>query len=295
MSPPAPQTGELRLAEGRIVRFFRFGDPGGRPLFYCHGWPGSGIQAALAEPAARRLGFSILSPDRPGIGGSTFAPDRRIVDWPAVAAQLADAEGWDRFDLLAVSGGCPYALATARALPERIGSVHVCCGAAPPEFLLREGLSYPIYRVLLRLHRSARTLLLLGLQMTRLYFRALPNSAAFLPILPFLSGADARAVRPRANRTLLARSVAAAFRQHPRGVLRDATRFVEEWGFPLREVRVPVRFHHGTADRNIPIEAARQTAARIPGSQFTEWEGEGHYSLPLNRLETIIGAIAPSR
>lgn len=291
-SPAPPPTGEnLTLPDGRTIRAFSFGDPEGRPLLYCHGWPGSGLQAALADDAARRFGFRVLSPDRPGIGGSDFVPGRRIADWPATAAAVTGAFGWERFHLLAVSGGGPYALATAAAFPERVRSVTICCGAARPDLILSTEYSYPVYRALRVLHEKAPFLLHGGLQLTRAYFRVVPMSWAFLPFFPFIPPTDRKAVRPRRHRILLARSVAAAFRQPPLGVLHDATRFIEDWGVDLGRIACPVVFHHGAEDRNIPLEAARQTAAEVPGAEFHEVPGHGHYSLPLLYLETIIGGI----
>jgi len=281
----------VELADGRSIRLFSFGDPGGRELLYCHGWPGSGIQAALADEAARCHGFHLLSPDRPGIGGSTYVAGRRIADWPAIAAVIAGHAGWKSFDILAVSGGCPYALATAAALPDRVRSVTVCCGAALPRFVLDPRTSYPIYRALHFLYRKLPFVLSGGLQLARLYMRLVPPAFTLLPFLPFLPPADRRAVRPARNRILLSRSVAAAFRQPPRGVLRDATRYIEDWGIDLAAIRSPVRFHHGTDDRNIPIEAARKTAAEVPGASFNEVADQGHYSLPLTRLESIVAGI----
>ena len=286
------QTGEpvqLDLPDGPI-RLFSFGDPDGRPLLYCHGWPGSGFQAALADEAARRHGFRVLSPDRPGIGGSSHISGRQVRDWPSIAAAVADFAGWKAFHILAVSGGCPYALATAAALPSRIRSVTICCGAALPRFILDPRTSYPIYRSLYLVQKKAPFLLLIGLRLARLYMRIVPLEMTLLPFLPFLPTVDRQAVRPKRNRILLARSVAAAFQQ-PHGVLHDATRYIEDWGIDLDTIQTPVVFHHGTADRNIPLEATRQTAAAVPGARFHEVPGAGHYSLPLNHLEAIIAKI----
>ncbi len=292
MKPPREEPFDLTLPSGQVIRVFRYGLETGTPLLYFHGWPGSGVQAALAEEAAARLGFSLASPDRPGIGSSTYQPDRQITDWPPVVEALARHLGWERFHILAVSGGCPYALVTAARLRERVESVTLCCGAALPELILSSEYSYPVYRTLLTLHRKVPRLLSFGLQLTRVYFRVIPHSAAFLPVLPFIPKTDREAVRPKPARTKLARSAGATFRNHPRGALRDATRYIEDWGFDLSEVSVPVTFHHGTEDRNIPIEAARRTAEKVPRARFVEYPGEGHYSLPLNRLESIMGTIS---
>jgi len=280
---------------GSSVCGYLYGDPDGEPMIYCHGWPGSGVQAALADSAAQKHGFRIFSPDRPGIGGSSYVPDRQISDWPDLAIQAAETLGWKSFHLLAVSGGCPYVLAIAAAYPERVRSVTICCGAALPEFVLDPKNSYPIYRGLEILHRRLPVALRAGLHLARLYLKMIPAGFVFYPLYPFIDANERRAIHPRKNRLPMARSVKGGFRQHPRGILHDATRFIEPWGFSLESIQIPVHFWHGTADRNIPIEAARKTAAKVPNSSFTEVSGESHYSLPLLYLDKIVGGISAEK
>src|SRR4029450_1132047 len=55
----------------------------------------------------------------PGFGRSDPCPGRRIADFPADVECLADRLGLDRFAVVGVSAGGPYAIACARALPER--------------------------------------------------------------------------------------------------------------------------------------------------------------------------------
>ena len=74
---------QLTLANGATVAVSEYGDPRGRPVFFCHGWPSSRTMAELADEAGRDLGARIISPDRPGIRDSQFQPDRLLADWPA--------------------------------------------------------------------------------------------------------------------------------------------------------------------------------------------------------------------
>ncbi|MEQ1852357.1 MAG: alpha/beta fold hydrolase, partial [Chthoniobacteraceae bacterium] len=66
-----------------------FGAPDGRPLLFIHGWPGSSRQGVLLDAAAKKDGFRVLSPDRPGIGESPLAPGRRLSDWPPLVRGIA--------------------------------------------------------------------------------------------------------------------------------------------------------------------------------------------------------------
>src|SRR3954464_12552820 len=109
------RTDKLILASGASVTLSEYGDPAGKPVFFCHGWPSSRTMAELAHDAATELGARIISPDRPGIRDSQFQPDRRLSDWPPFLNEIADRLAIDRFRILAISGGAPYAYASGWA------------------------------------------------------------------------------------------------------------------------------------------------------------------------------------
>ncbi len=113
------------------MAFAEYGQPDGEPVFFCHGWPASRLQAGLLHNEGLELGARIIAPDRPGIGFSPIQKGRRLRDWPALIGGLADTLELDRFRILGVSGGGPYALATAWGLPERTIAASVVCGAPP--------------------------------------------------------------------------------------------------------------------------------------------------------------------
>src|SRR5215471_3797154 len=115
--------GALRLDGGSVIAFQEYGDPGGTPVIFCHGWPSSRTMAQLADESARSLGVRIISPDRPGISGSSIQVDRKLSDWPSVVERLVDDFEIGEFRILAISGGAPYAYATAVALPERVRAI----------------------------------------------------------------------------------------------------------------------------------------------------------------------------
>ena len=64
----------ISLSGGRSVAVSEYGVPNGEPVFFFHGWPSSRTMAQLTDAAARDLNLRIISPDRPGIRGSSFQP-----------------------------------------------------------------------------------------------------------------------------------------------------------------------------------------------------------------------------
>ncbi len=72
----------LRLEDGRLLGYAVYGDPEGWPIFYFHGFPGSRLEAQLADRVAARMGIRLIALDRPGFGLSDFKPRRTIFEWP---------------------------------------------------------------------------------------------------------------------------------------------------------------------------------------------------------------------
>src|SRR5262249_4305181 len=103
-------------------------------------------------------GFRIISPDRPGISGSSLQPDRKLADWPRVIEQVLDQLGIGEFRVLAISGGAPYAYAMAAAIPERVLAIAIVCGAVALRGLETTRGWLPLCRWMLALHRSRRRL-----------------------------------------------------------------------------------------------------------------------------------------
>src|SRR5215467_10094350 len=115
----------VQLHDGAVVAFEEYGEPTGLPVIFCHGWPSSRTMAQLAHEPARSVGVRIISPDRPGISGSTMHFDRTLSDWPSVVKRLVDDLGLNHFRILAISGGAPYAYTTAVAMLGRVRAIAI--------------------------------------------------------------------------------------------------------------------------------------------------------------------------
>ncbi len=102
------------LPEHRVVEVWDGGDPDGLPVVFHHGSPGSRHQAMLGAQAAMRQQVRLVSMSRPGYGASPNIPPS-LASVGADTLVLADALGIADFAVLGVSGGGPYALATAVA------------------------------------------------------------------------------------------------------------------------------------------------------------------------------------
>jgi pimeloyl-ACP methyl ester carboxylesterase len=278
------------LENGRVIAFEEYGDATGVPVIFCHGWPSSRTMARLTDEAARDLGIRIISPDRPGISGSSLQPNRKLIDWPQVVERLADHLDLGEFRVLAVSGGAPYAYATARAMPERVRAIAVVSGAIPIADLAdREGL-LPLYCWMLALYRKRPQLL------RKLFYLAQPILSLRPPVrlrplllkLLMLRPCDEESLRDSAAFEAVFESQRRAWRESVEGVMADAQIYAEPWGFSIEEVRVPIRLWHGKQDRAFSVRLAEEIAARLPNCKARFVDSAGHYSLPIRYMRQIL-------
>ena len=280
----------IQLHDGAVVAFEEYGDANGVPLIFCHGWPSSRTMARLTDEPARELGIRVISPDRPGISGSSLQPDRKLSDWPRVVERIVDHLGVREFRMLAISGGAPYAYATAIAMPERVQGIAIVGGAPPmAELVDAEGL-LPLYRWMLALYRTRPRLLRRFFHLARPVL-SLRSPVRFRPLLLkmlMLRPCDAESLRDAAAFEAIFESQRRAWRGSAEGVMADAQIYAQPWGFAIEDVQVPVRLWHGKQDRAFSIRLAEQVAKRLPNCKARFVDEAGHYSLPIRHMREIL-------
>ncbi|MEL6343796.1 MAG: alpha/beta hydrolase [Myxococcota bacterium] len=274
----------LRLRDGRMLGFREFGDPNGLPMFYFHGFPGSRLEAKPAHPTAEAMGVRLLALDRPGFGRSDFQPGRQLVDWAVDVESAADVLGVERFGVLGASGGGPYVLAVAHALPKRVRLAAIVSGLGPVSDAVA-GMG-PVNRLGLALARWLPGGVYAGMWMIRTVgpqrmLRLIENTLA-PPDRRVLSRADVLAS--------VTETLEEGFAPGSKGAAHDLLLLARPWGFVLQDVRVPVLLWHGEADEDIPVSVGRSVAAMLPDCHATYWPGEGHLAL-YDRIGEVLGAI----
>jgi pimeloyl-ACP methyl ester carboxylesterase len=285
------RSGVLPLSEGVQITYDEYGDPGGKPVIFCHGWPSSRSMARLTHGAACDLGVRIISPDRPGINGSTYTAGRELLDWPPIVQALAKHLSLGKFRLLGISGGAPYALATAWALPEEIEATAIVSGAPPIADLADRSGLLRLYRWMLGLHAKRPGLLRALFHVARPFASTRPPLRIRPLMLKLLQPCDADVLRDRAAFEACFESARRAWRGSARGVITDAEIYARPWGFPLEQVTVPVQLWHGRKDRTFSFQLAENLAARLPRCELRLVEGAGHYSLPIRHMTEILSKL----
>ncbi len=274
----APRAKVVRTAAGRAVSVYEYGDPAGEPVIALHGTPACGAGFTWADTAARERGLRIIAPDRPGVGRSDPIPMRAVADYPTELVAVADVLGIDRFSVLGYSGGGPYAVAAAHALPDRILSVQLAAPAG----------QIGVWATLADLDRTDRQLTWLSLHakwLARAEMRAALAIAVAAPrfsawwLATGLPAADKQAMRaigpPRAAQAMFTE----ALTQGAGGVVDDYALLSKPWGFRVEEVGLPIDCWHGTADTLVPLDHTHALISRLPDARLTTWPDEGHFAV----------------
>jgi len=284
----------LMLSDGRRVRYHVYGDPKGRPVLALHGTPGSLLKFASADAAARRRGIAIVSVDRWGYGASEAPRAPRLSDYAhdmdAVMTQL----GWQRFAVLGISGGGPFAVAVAAGLGERITALALVApvGEIAGHRVGPDGLS-----------------LFHGFCFRALASQPIAVRAVFLAFRAILSISGGAAIRistsraASADRTIMARPearrhLAATFKDGLTGLARgpalDLALFRKAWDVEPATAQCEARLWLGAVDRNVPLVSARDLARRLGRCEMVRPADAGHYWIVENTdvvLDWLAGAI----
>ncbi len=280
-----------RLPDGRRIGFADCGPPDGLPVFYFHGWPSSRLEGTLWEEACSQLKVRLVAPDRPGYGLSDPKPRRTIPDWAADVAGLADHLRLERFRVLGISGGGPYAAVCAAKLPKRVVRAALVCSVSPMDApAITKGM-VPLHRCLLAFGRRTPWLAeKLGLGLLRFFWgkgRQVMPERVRLRLPP----PDQEALASDVLRLGLIAASTEAFRQGVHGALSDGLLYARAWGFPLAEITVPVLLWQGELDNIVPPSMGRYMAARISGSKARFYPADGHFSLAFTRTREILSSL----
>jgi pimeloyl-ACP methyl ester carboxylesterase len=284
---------QVRLADGRILRTRDSGTADGQLVVVFHDGLGSRLVADPVAAVATHAGLRLVSYDRPGFGGSTAQPGRRVADAAADVTAIADRLGVDRFAVWGTSGGGPFALACAALLPDRVVAAALASPLAPPD-APGLGWSAGMAEQVAQLHRLAATGRD-GLQpaLTQLAETLTATSlAGFVELVsPTLSPPDQAILTSDTAAHLLA-NLREGLAPGPEGAIEDELAVVAPWGIDLAGVRVPVRLWSGAQDTDTPPAHARWLASVIPGASLRELPDEGHLSLIHGRHHEIVDWLA---
>jgi pimeloyl-ACP methyl ester carboxylesterase len=191
--------------------------------------------------------------------------------------------------ILAISGGCPYAVVTSVALAPRISALALVSPlgeiASPvadriltwPQRAFFRGLPRrpALFR---RLAEAARAGFRLSPEASHTVFRA----GLTPPDRAVLATAEARAV--------VISMTAEALRSGVDGAVSDLALYARLWPLVPEAVTCPAVLWQGTSDAIVPAALAFDLAARIPGCRVHELPGHGHFWV-LEHIDEVLAEV----
>lgn len=273
---------------GRRVAYAEYGAPGGAPVLFCHGTPGSRVLGAVLDEAATEADVRLLVPDRPGMGRSPHRPEREIVEWAAAAELLVDELSLEEVGVVGFSGGGPYALACAASSPDVVSEVGLLASAAPPaaprsELQLSTRLVATLARTVPALARG-----LLGLQVRVAERRSPSFTAAIYTDRP--GGTDD--IDPAVADVLRADLLTAVSRD-THGVVRDLQLLDSPWTVDLGSISTPVTAHYGGRDGNAPASHGEFLVDRLPNATLEVHADADHLAVLTGAGPSVVETVAP--
>jgi pimeloyl-ACP methyl ester carboxylesterase len=263
----------ISVPGGRSLTYTDLGASSGPVVIYLHGAPSSRLDLVLFEDALAALGVRVVSADRPGYGGSSPIVGRRLEDWPAEMAALADHLGVERFAVMGASSGGPYAIACAALLPDRVASAGVVCGVTDFGWTgAWDG--YPEHESeLMRIGEEAQAVAWCKARYGQDGSRFMEGG------LGELVAADQAVLADEAFASALMITMGEAFRQGVGGYAQDIVVQGRPWSFDAGAIGAPVWVLHGEADTLVPVTHARHRARIVPSARLVTGAGQGHLSI----------------
>jgi pimeloyl-ACP methyl ester carboxylesterase len=273
------------LADGRTLGFHLYGDPCGIPVFYIHGVVDTGVTLEGKEDQmAKEMGIRWIAPDRPGVGKSTFQPERSILGYTDDIRQLVRHLDLKDYYIFGVSGGSAYTLACAKILPkDQVRGVGVCAGVAPWN-AGRRGQSMKIISQMYmmkywpsRLLKDTRDIYV---PLARDLDPAAMAARFRQDLLPWMDAAAADAAMETDPMQSAIRVYRQYYVQGIDGHIEDMRVLTRPWGFRIEDVGYEgVKLWYGGADVNTPPAMGLHLSRRLPKSIYKEYGGETHASL----------------
>ncbi len=262
----------LALPDGRLLAYTTIGTPDGPTVVYHHGAPGGRLELLALDEAFDAVGVCVVTADRPGYGGSTPLAGRTTADWVDDVTTLVDHLGADRFAVMGLSSGGPYAVACASLLGDRVTGAVVAAG--------NTDMSWP----------DART----GYLDSELEIMALADAdeamawcaehygadgSRFLDGEMDLGATDNAWLADEVKAGALFTALGDAFLQGVVGYAHDIWVQGRAWSFDPGTITCPVIVAHGGDDQLVPVTHSQHTQSLIPGAELRIIPGVGHLSL----------------
>jgi pimeloyl-ACP methyl ester carboxylesterase len=278
-----------RLADGRRIGYAEFGDAQGAAVLAIHGTPGSRFMFALTDKAARERRLRIIAPERPGYGLSDFCRQGTLTHAADDMTAFADALGLDRFAVIGVSGGGPYAIATAASMDDRIALLALISPVGPIADCHDRIRMTKLHRLIFTRMGGSPAACATFFWSVRNLVRWAPN-VAYRALMQRVVASDRRVLGRAEVKANLQAALKEGLRPGIDGARQDLRLFCAPWGLKLEDIDVPSVVWQGSDDAIVPPGGAYHLAETLPNCRLDVIQGGGHYWV-FSQFERVLDAV----
>lgn len=286
---------KITLANGRIIGYAEYGNSSGYPLFYFHGGQESRLSSKFMDSVATNLNIRIISPDRPGVGLSTFQKDRQFLDWGKDMAELADALGLKKYSIFGLSGGAPHVLSCLISDSSRIENASIISGATPYDYKgTLKGMWFPVKLI----HWFA------SWKNDKQLRKFMQDDFDGLVNKPEKRIKQFQNYLPKPDKELMTKhpeygwefieGSKESYRQGINAVVQEWKLYVSDWQMDLSTIYAPTNLWYGSSDKMAPTHRGNYYKKELPNAKLNVIDNEGHFSLIRNHLVEILTELKPT-
>jgi pimeloyl-ACP methyl ester carboxylesterase len=254
------------------------GDPDGFAVVVQNGMPCSRLLPEWWDAPARERGLRMIGIDRPGYGNAPANPNRSLRSVAEATAALMGDLGVERFAVIGVSGGGPYALACGAFRPDRVVALISGAGSSGFDEAL-DGAGMDSEEQELTREQALRPTAEGRQALARFYDSEVENLRN-ADVDGFMRGVgeDPAAATPEQRETTayVLGAIQEGVRPGRDGWLDDGLAMLRPWGLEPTDIHQPVAVWHSEDDTMVAIEHGRRLVAAIPNAEPFLVDGLGH-------------------
>jgi len=280
--------------DGRQLEVLVTGPDEGLPLLFHTGTPAGLVPCRWVTEAAAAHRLRTVMYARPGYGGSSPQPGRRVADCAADVTVILDRLGAADFLALGWSGGGPHALASAALTGGRCRAVASLAGVAPSGAAGLDWLSGMGPENVEEFSAATQGPEVLGQLLTAqaAQLAGVAGSDVAETLGGLLSAAD-RSVLTGEFADYLAASTRAALSTGVAGWRDDDLAFASDWGFGGGDLAgVPTAIWQGGQDLMVPLAHGAWLGSQISGASIHLLPGEGHLTVVTALIGQVLAELA---
>ncbi len=272
--------GQMAATAVGLMEYAQDGE--GPTVMLCHGGPGGYDQGYMIKPLTR-VGFSTLTPSRPGYLGTPLTTGQTMAEQADAMVALMDRLGIEKTAVIGASAGGPVALQMALRHPDRVWALVMQAGVSQEYHPNDNIVDTPLGRLFLT--DSVMWLIDVGMWLLD-WFTETFTARSAQTMIETESNLSPEQVQQKVEQIMSDPGQISQFKKlikttvplgmRKAGLNNDLAQFAQIPRYPLEEITVPTLVIHGRHDADVPYGHAQFVAETVSNAELITLENSGH-------------------